>query len=452
FNDLSLQWAGVMSEAGRRVPDLATIGTDYRIQADGSKTATFFDDISRQWLKNDDKDYTGILNLDYHKRWNHKDLEIKAGGLYRNKTRFNNEDDYILRPPSTNSGGGSNSKPIWTNIYDVQWNVFNSAGTNVYNPNNYKAAETVYAEYLMLRYKTNKWEGGGGLRVENTNTNWDIRVHSPTAPSSGGQIYQDFLPSAFVKYKLSNKEYLHFSYFKSISRPNYYELVPAPVFAGDYYITGNPELVHSVADNYDVRYEIFPKGEQNLFLGAFYKKIQNPIEQLLESAQSGILSLRPTNSYTAHNYGGEVAFTQYWGSFGITGNYTYTHSSISSIKLRHGATSVIETRPMAGQTNHIANISLLYKDTKKGFFAQLAYEYQGKTLSQISFYYQSDYYQKPMNTLAFSIEKDIQKHFTVFGKFNNLLNTPSVQYVQNSLQVSKDIYKANYSIGIRYNR
>jgi hypothetical protein len=55
-----------------------------------------------------------------------------------------------------------------------------------------------------------------------------------------------------------------------------------------------------------------------------------------------------------------------------------------------------------------------------------------------------------MNTLAFSIEKDIHAHFTVFGKFNNLLNTPSIQYVQKTLEVSRDTYMASFSIGLRY--
>ena len=450
--NLNFHWAGVLSEAGRRVPDLAAVETDYRIQADYSRTGTFFDQITRQWLKNDDKDYTGLLNLNYHKKINGNDIEFKAGGLYRSKSRYNNEDDYVLRPPSNNGNGGGNSKPAWTNIYAAQWDVFNSSGTNVYNPNNYKAAEIVFAEYLMARYKSNKWELGGGLRVENTSTNWDIRVHSPTQPSSGNQTYQDFLPSVFLKYKLSKKENLHFSYFRSISRPNYYELVPAPVFAGDFYINGNPGLLRSVADNFDIRYEIFPKGEEHLFLGMFYKQIQNPIEQSLNlrNGSGGIPILNPTNSSTANNYGAELAFTKYWGRFGVTGNYTYTHSAISSLRLRHAGGTTNETRPMQGQTDHIANVSLLYKDVKKGFFAQLAYEYQGTTLSQISFYYQSDYYQKPMNTLAFSLEKDLYKHFTLFGKFNNLLNTPSIQYVQSTLVVSKDIYKASYSIGIRY--
>jgi outer membrane receptor protein involved in Fe transport len=450
-HDFQLNWAGVYSVAGRNVPDLATLTTDFLIHPDFSTTATYFDGITRQWLKNEDKDYTGLINLRYHKKLTNGNLEIKAGGLYRSKSRFNSEDDYELRPPTVNgSGGSTNGKPAWTNIYDAQWSVFNSAGTNVYNPNNYNATEIVFAEYLMATFKFTKWEAGGGLRVENTNTNWDIKVHSPTAPSSGNQTYQDFLPSFFFKYDLTNKQDIHFSYFKSISRPNYYELVPAQTFAGDYYVIGNPYLLHSVADNFDLRYEIFPRGEENLFLGVFYKNIQNPIEQQLVSYKSGLLYLLPLNSGTAHNYGAELAFTKYWGKFGVTGNYTYTHSSVTSNKLSYQGMNVTETRPLQGQTDNIVNISLLYKDVKHGFFAQVAYEFLGYTLAQTSVYYQSDYIQQPMNSLAISLEKDIHNHFTIFGKFNNLLNTPTTEYVQKTLLVSKDIYKASYSIGIRY--
>ncbi|HXB44672.1 MAG TPA: TonB-dependent receptor [Puia sp.] len=449
---LTLDWAGVMSDAGRRVPDLADVETDYRIQANYSRTATYFDGITRSWLKNDDKDYTGVLNLDYHKKWkDNKSLELRIGGLYRSKTRFNNQDDYTLKPPTTNDTGSNAGKPVWTNIYNAQWVVFNTAGTNVYNPNNYKADEMVFAEYAMARYISTKWEAGGGLRIENTSTDWDIRVHSATAPSSGNQTYQDFLPSAFVKYKLSPKENIHVSYFRSISRPNYYELVPAQVFAGDYYINGNPYLLHSVADNYDIRYEIFPKGEQHFFIGAFYKYITNPIESLLQgNVSSGKYELEPVNSAPAKNLGAEFSFTQYFGKFGVTGNYTYTHSAISVVETKIGGGNITDVRPLQGQTDHIVNVSLLYKDVKHGAFAQLSYEYQGKTLTFVSTFYQSDYYQRPLSTLAFSIEKDIQKHFTVFGKFNNLLNTVTKQYVQNRLQVSSDAFKATYSIGIRY--
>ncbi len=446
---LSLDWAGVMSDAGRRVPDLANIMTVFLINNDFSRTPTYFDGISRQWLKNDDKDYTGLLNLAWHKKWEGKDLELKAGGLYRSKSRYNSEDAYNLNPPTTNSGGSVSGKPVWDNIYDAQWSVFNSAGANVYNTNNYKATEDVYAGYLMTRFRATKWEAGGGLRVEHTQTDWDIRVHSLTAPNSGNQVYQDFMPDAYFKYKISQKQSLRLSYFRSISRPNYYELVPATTFGQDYDIEGNPYVLHAVADNYDIRYELFPKGEENIFVGAFYKRIGDPIERELQSVDRGKLNLKPVNNGTAQNYGAEFAFTKYWGNIGFTGNYTYTHSAVTSPKISYRGT-IDETRALQGQTDHIVNVSLLYKNVKKGLFAQLAYEYQGKTLAQVSFYYQSDYFQQPMNTLAFSAEKDIHKHFTLFGKFNNLLNTPTREYVQKTIKVSQDVYKATYSIGLRY--
>ena len=452
---LRLDWSGVYSTAGQRQPDIATISTVELIGANHIATPLAFDGITRDWQRNDDKDYSGIANLDYHKKIGVDDLELKIGGLYRHQSRYNYEDDYNLVPPTTNASGGAASKPNWDNIYDAQWDVFNSAGTGSYNPNNYHATEQIEAGYGMIRYKAARWEGGGGLRVENTNDMWDIRVHSLTAPNSGNQDYTDYLPSVFAKYQLSPREYLHLSYGRSITRPNYYELVPAESQSpgSNTIVHGNPFVVHSVADNFDIRYELFPKGEQHLFLGAFYKHIQNPIELGIGTgADVGRVTETPQNSHPADNLGAEVSFTQYWGRFGVTGNYTYTHSTISSDQRTYQNKVVSPTRAMQGQTDHIGNLSLLYKDTKHGAFAQLAYEYQGTTLAATSVYAGSDYIQRPMNTLAFSCEKDIAKHFTVFGKFNNLLNTPVKQYVQGNILVVSNTYKATYNIGIRYEK
>jgi TonB-dependent receptor len=452
---LKLDWSGIYSQAGSKQPDIATISTVELIGANHVATPLSFDGISRDWQRNDDKNYTGTANLDYHIKFGLDDLQLKIGGLYRHLSRYNYEDDYNLVPPTTNSSGGAASKPIWDNIYDAQWDVFNSAGTGSYNPNNYHATEQIEAGYAMIRYKAANWEGGGGLRVENTADNWDIRVHSLTAPNMGAQNYTDYLPSVFAKYDLSKREFLHLSYNRSIARPNYYELVPADSRSpsSNVIVHGNPFVVHSVADNFDLRYELFPKGEQHLFIGGFYKRIQNPIElRILDAGGSGRFTETPLNSNTANNLGAEVSFTQYWGRFGVTGNYTYTHSTISSDQLTYQGKTVDPTRAMQGQTDHIGNLSLLYKDTRHGAFAQLAYEYQGTTLAATGQYAGSDYVQRPMNTLAFSCEKDVAKHFTVFGKFNNLLNTPVKQYVQGSILVVKNIYRSTYNIGIRYEK
>jgi TonB-dependent receptor len=450
---LNLRWAAVYSEAASRFPDMADVTTLFTINGSYYKNPTTWDNISRDWQRNDDRDYTGILHLSYrlNPRW-----EFKAGGLYRTKTRYNTEDDYNLKPVT------DNGNEIWPGIYNAQWKVYNPSGTNVYNPQNYKADETVFAEYALTQYRSPRWEAGGGVRVENTHTDWDVKVHIPTAPSSGGQVYQDFLPSAYLKYKFDADKNLHLSYFKSINRPNFYELDPAVTPGVDANAQGNPLLLHAVANNGDLRFEWYPKPEEQLFAGVFYKVIDNPIETQLQEVSAGKETYTLVNSGTAHSYGAELAFTKYWGNFGITGNYTYSHSSVTSSQILYDSANhdphlyqidslhVRVRRPLQGLTNDMINVSLLYKDVKHGLFAQLAYEYQGKTLTEISIYYNSDYYQRPMNTLAFSLEKDIGRHFTVFGKFDNLLNTPNRQYVQGYLQASNDVYKATYSIGLRY--
>jgi outer membrane receptor protein involved in Fe transport len=272
--------------------------------------------------------------------------------------------------------------------------------------------------------------------------------------TNGGQTYQELLPSAYLKYQVADRQFLHVSYYRSITRPNYYELVPTSgslATTSGFRTEGNYRLQHSIADNLDIRYELFPKGEQHLFIGGFYKHIQNPIELRLDTAGAsrGLYAVKPLNSNPATNIGAEISFTEYWGRFGVTGNYTYTHSNISSPQVTPQGKFVEPTRAMQGQTDHIANLSLLYKDTRHGSFIQVSYQYQGTTLAATGAYAGADYIQRPMNTLAVSGEKDIRKHFTVFAKLNNLLNTPVQQYIQDVL-VLKNTYRATYTLGIRY--
>jgi hypothetical protein len=121
------------------------------------------------------------------------------------------------------------------------------------------------------------------------------------------------------------------------------------------------------------------------------------------------------------------------------------------VSAQNTAVTKLESRPLQGQTNNSLNASLLYRDNKHKLFIQLAYQYLGKTLSQVYTNYGYDYYQQPQSFLALSGEKGLGKHFTIFGKFNNLLNTPTTIKI-NNLTVGQDIYKANYNIGLRYSR
>ncbi|HKI47022.1 MAG TPA: hypothetical protein VKA08_16960, partial [Balneolales bacterium] len=109
-----------------------------------------------------------------------------------------------------------------------------------------------------------------------------------------------------------------------------------------------------------------------------------------------------------------------------------------------------ESRPLQGQSNNVANLSLMYNDHPLALFGQLDVQYIGKTLSKVTEFYHADYYQKPQLSLAASLEKSLGRHLTIFGKFDNLLNTPSVLHTNHGLIVGRNTYGSSYSVGIRY--
>ncbi len=87
-------------------------------------------------------------------------------------------------------------------------------------------------------------------------------------------------------------------------------------------------------------------------------------------------------------------------------------------------TDTLEKRPLQGQTDHTLNVSFLYRNKNSNLFAELAFQYIGRSISVVYPIYGYDYYQQPQANLAFSAEKGLNnKHFTVFTKWNNLLNT-----------------------------
>ncbi|HWK04552.1 MAG TPA: TonB-dependent receptor [Puia sp.] len=461
---LLFDWTGVFSYAAKRTPDQADLAVNKKIDTVHSTndihgpytfvtTPNYFDVITRIWQHNEDKDYDGMANLSYRTKIGEaSSLELKTGGLYRHKTRYNIQDEYDLKPTTSSSG----IKQQYTDIYSAQWTVYNSSGTYDYDKNKYRLFENVTAGYGEFKLSFPVLDIFGGARVEKTEQGYTLNTFYPTGINGVNKKYTDILPSIDVKYKLNTITNLRFSYYKAIARPNFYDLVPAPRLSTTSATTteGNPYLNHSVADNYDIRYELYPREDEQLFAGIFYKKINNPIEL----AYINGTTYEPQNFGNATDYGAELVFTRYFGNIGITGNYTYLHSTISSTKSYYDLTSgysnpdTLQKRPLQGQTDHTLNLSLLFRNKKRSLFAELAFQYIGKSIGLVYPIYGYDYYQRPQSNLAFSAEKELtNRHFTVFTKFNNLLNTPSV-YKINGLLVQRDITKLNFSFGLRYQK
>ena len=454
FQHFLVDWAGIYSNATQTSPDRADISYNHLINPDFTSTPDYFDNVSRIWQKNGDKDLSARANLGYKTGLGpNNSLELKAGGLYRHSTRYNLQNEYSLRPTATANG----VKSPFTDIYAADWVVYNVTGSLASDKANYTAYENITAGYGELKLTLNQLDVVGGVRVEKTKQGYDTHPVVLDIRSNAKKEYTDVLPSLQLKYKLSEIANLRASYFKSISRPALYELVPTPTLGQSTDVTGNPLVQHTVADNFDLRFELFPHKEEQLFVGGFYKNIVNPIEFALLGSNNGQLSTTPQNFGTAKVTGAEVVYSKYFGDLGFSGNYTYTYSNINTTKIyistdASGVTTSVpklQSRSLQGQTGNVVNLSLLYKNDKQKIFAQLAYTYTSRTLALVYSNYGYDYYQQPQSFLALSGEIQVSRHFTLTTKVNNILNTPTTVKINDLIQ-SKDIYNVSFNIGFRY--
>ena len=477
-------WSAVYSIAKNAIPDQTSFSHGgLSVDRTGTKVILQGDDIlstmTRTWTRNSDRDLSFYLNFTKQTKILARDFEWKVGGLYRNKHRDNFFNSYSLNPLRI---AGANQ--LYTSVDEAQFTFIGSNPVAQLDGNNYTFSEDISAGYIQGKWKlTSKLEALGGVRVENTRQKYNTALPDVTDYKYGTISYTDVLPSLQFKYQLGRAQAFRASWYKAIARPQFAELIPdGPADYELFKQMGNPQgLQHSRADNYDLRYELLPGNTDQVLLGVFYKRIQNPIELSVRKYGYNTQVFEPVNiGKDATNYGFEAVFTKYFGSFGISANYTFTHSRITNDSMLYkyrdpiiGITDkyVSETRPLQGQANHVGNLSLLYKNHKAGIDAQVAFVYTGERLALLNTYAGLHYWLQPTSQLDVSFEKRIARKFSLYGKINNLTNTPTVTSIHQSYDVylqktnvpldaqsdpghkiivEKDYYKTSFLFGLRY--
>lgn len=438
---LRLNWRGVYSKATNRTPDNAEIFLT--TAATGVQTVSINPGAVRRWEHNDDEDWAGYADLSHRLDLSSQTtLTISAGGMFRDKKRTSFFNEYTFKPTAEQRTLVRGKD--WFNFDEIQFAAPRFG--NLSDPLNYDATEQVGAAYAMGKLEIGAWELTAGLRAEHTNQGYTLLFPTEGARNRGHQKYWDWLPDFHAKYRVHTDANLRFSYARSINRPSFFEIVPYKLLGEDYNERGNPDVRHTVADNFDLRYEWFPTASEQLMAGVFYKRIDDPIEYGMETSGQDTY-YTPANFGTAHNMGVEIDVTKYFRCFGIRANYTYTYSRIrtqKTVELKNpdpnGETTTItqtvsQTRPLFGQAAHVANVSLLYKDATHGWDAQLALNYTGKRLCIVSRFLDNDSWQDGYTQLDASVEKKFgNTGWSLFAKANNLLNLPLVQYVKRNVR------------------
>ncbi|MDB4921981.1 TonB-dependent receptor [Mucilaginibacter sp.] len=498
----SFDWILANSKASHKQPDIAEFKTSYRTNPDtvvahgykqvpdpnnpGSRVSVTPDIIndpalvgneSRTWAHNTDKDISAYLNLHFDTKIFGRKALFSAGGMFRHKTRDNFVDSYSLPntvDPGTNNAETYVSIPASTFTFDQQ--PYNAYGSSSTDPGVYTFTENIKGVYGMLKYFINShFDVLFGLRSESTDQSYYSNLPATFPGKSAAISYVDYLPSINAKYSLTDNQAIRASYFQSVLRPAFADFIPYPDVTSDNpnAFLGNPYLQHTVINNYDLRYEFFPGVFDEFMAGGFYKYLVNPIETVLQQGGSGAtLFLQPENLGNAHNYGVELEAKKFFGNIGVALNYTYTQSQITtskSIDVQGTVAMRLQTRPLQGQAANVGNFSLLYKDQKNGFDAQLSLAYTGERIAAVSQYFNLDTWEKASTFLDFSAQKTLGKHFILFVKANNLLNTPYQLFIKqnntsnytgllkyphqespNYTTVEYDQYYSRYNLGLRF--
>lgn len=427
----TVDWSGLFADAREKDPD-RVYTTIKNTVTNNTVSKIFPASQERRFQHNDDKDWTGYLNLTWETPFEHHFKALwKAGAMYRNKKRNNRYYSYIFSP--TDNGATLSSNDV--DAFDgIDWTL--KTPRSQASQLNYDSKEHIGAVYGMVTLSSKLGELIAGFRAEHTNQIYTMLQRFQTTGSLGEQSYWDYLPSASLRWKLNKKMNIRFNYYKSINRPGFYELVPYQIDGEDYTEKGNPLLKRARIDNLDLRWEWFPSQNEQVLFGVFYKYLKDPIETTfdVDQRQTNASYYMPQNLGNAKNYGLELDVIKYIRHFGFKANYTYTHSAITTTKKHYTAKNQLEdvdqTRPLVNQAPHTANLSLLYKDTNHGWNGQLAASYTGTRLVLVSPYLNSDEWERHFFSLDLSGEKRFKNGLAVFIKANNLLNAKRERYLK----------------------
>lgn len=431
--ELTLKWGASIAGAKAETPD----NTQIQLNRNAAGTSLWVNKNTgaiRRWEHNSDDDMSAHADLGYKLRLGDNTLDIAAGAMYRDKKRGSLYHEYTFQPYD------GEKENAYDQFYGQDWNNYDEISLrlksySLTDPMNYDATERIGAAYGQLKLTAGKLQIVAGLRAEHTRQGYTLLYATEGADNDGMQDYTDLLPDAHVRWTPWRNTNLRLSYYKAINRPSFFEIVPYHIINEDYNECGNPDLKHTIAHNLDLRYEYFPKQSEQIMACVFYKNIKDPIEYgMMPIGQETFYT--PGNYGTANNWGMEIDVMKYFNKFGIKANYTYTHSRITTSKLREltDANGSVYTehadqsRPLFGQASHVFNCSLLFKDADKGWDAQLSFSYTGKRIAIIDRFYDNDRWDAPLAQLDASAEKKLRGGWSLFMKAQNILNTALIRY------------------------
>ncbi len=319
----------------------------------------------------------------------------------------------------------------------------------------YEAFMDIYGGYSMVDLAIgSRWRVISGFRIEDAQIN--VTTIDPLVPggipSFANLNNRDLLPAVNVIYQLTAKQNLRFGYGRTVNRPDFRELSPFEFtnVVGGYSTVGNPNLRRAKIDNFDVRWEWFLGGNQVVAASYFFKRFQDPIEQIYRPTAS---ELRQSflNVDSARNQGVELEWRQGLGrfskalrDFGMQANLTLVDSDVT-IPTDQFVQLTSANRPLVGQSRYIFNVIAEWQRAALRSNARFYVNSVSRRITDVGTFQLPDIYQERNVVLDFVYEYSIKEsgkwklRFSGENLNNNIYRQTQSDFVVRRFQIGRTL-------------
>ena len=353
---------------------------------------------------------------------------IKVGGAYRAVNRDVDSRAFDI----TNRGLSETDRQVAPEqifagpfAQDSRLSLFINA-----NGGRYDARDRLSAGYLQLELPVgSRLRVIGGARLERWEL--DLNTLSPQGLASAtSRNDTDLLPSIALNYQLTGNQALRLSASQTLSRPEYREIANVSSFEpiGGLITFGNPNLRRALIQNYDLRWEWYPRSGEVLSVALFAKRFKDPIERVLVN-QTGALANSFVNAEKADNYGIELELRKSldFVTPGLAPLALFANTTLMQSKITPGNTDISSLtsadRPMVGQAEYVVNGGVTYSGTG-GLSATALYNVVGPRIVEAGALPFPDAYEQARHVIDFSLQVPVLHSTSLRVDAKNLLDSP----------------------------
>ena len=485
YDKIDVDWGVGYNVVNANEPDRKRLSVEnyqFALDGDSATDPTFYSNVvfdnQRYFQDIDDQEFNSRLNIAYTPSETVK-LNFGFSGRAKERTFENIRYGYDITNPNTPISDINNLNNFFTldnltinpttgGLYDIL--VINPTPglSNTNRPglpeNIYKGNLDVYAGYFNAEIKTKdeKWLFVPGIRVESIGQEiaYDVINLGSLGENTVAANETVFLPSLSVKYALNEDQNLRFSASQTISLPEFKEVAPFVYESISQRIGGNPDLLGRKSDisytnvkdvsyseiiNIDLKYEWFMSKSEIFSVGAFYKRINDPVNQVVAFDATGTQRFFRTGE-KAEVFGIEAEIRKNIlvdenddTKLAVGLNATYMNTKQDLYKSIIGTYSVsfnVDEEELQGASPFLINADVSYSPTFGNFkpTANLVFSYFADRIDALGSGQLGNVIEKGIPTLDLILKGKLTEKLDLSVGVRNILN-PTIQYIRQGTSV-----------------